>query len=56
TYMLGKNGDSNGCVSFKDYRRFLAAYKRGDIKQLVVVPRLNNKPSSTFASLFSSRS
>ncbi|UWM77327.1 DUF2778 domain-containing protein [Rhizobium sp. WSM4643] len=56
TYMLGKNGDSNGCVSFKDYRRFLAAYKRGDIRQLVVVPRLNNKPSSTFASLFSSRS
>ncbi|QKK23951.1 DUF2778 domain-containing protein [Rhizobium hidalgonense] len=56
TYMLGKNGDSNGCVSFKDYKRFLAAYKRGDIKQLVVVPRLNNKPSSTLASLFSSRS
>ncbi|PDS78218.1 DUF2778 domain-containing protein [Rhizobium sp. L43] len=56
TYMLGKNGDSNGCVSFKDYKRFLAAYKRGDIKQLVVVPRLNNKPASTLASLFSSRS
>ncbi|MBX5194503.1 DUF2778 domain-containing protein [Rhizobium sp. NZLR10] len=56
TYMLGKDGDSNGCVSFKDYRRFLAAYKRGDIKQLVVVPRLNNKPASTLASLFSSRS
>ncbi|PDT14643.1 hypothetical protein CO670_22215 [Rhizobium sp. J15] len=56
TYMLGKNGDSNGCVSFKDYKRFLAAFKRGDIKQLVVVPRLNNKPGSTLASLFSSRS
>lgn len=56
TYMLGRNGDSNGCVSFKDYKRFLAAYKRGDIKQLVVVPRLNNKPASTLASLFSSRS
>ncbi len=55
TYMLGRNGDSNGCVSFKDYKRFLAAYKRGDIRQLVVVPRLNNKPSSTLASLFSSR-
>ncbi|MBX4999652.1 DUF2778 domain-containing protein [Rhizobium lentis] len=56
TYMLGKNGDSNGCVSFKDYKRFLAAYKRGEIKQLVVVPRLSNKPASTLASLFSSRS
>ncbi|MFS2174908.1 DUF2778 domain-containing protein [Rhizobium pisi] len=56
TYMLGKNGDSNGCVSFRDYKRFLAAYKRGDIRQLVVVPRLNGKPASTLASLFSSRS
>lgn len=56
TYMLGRNGDSNGCVSFKDYKRFLAAYKRGEIKQLVVVPRLNNKPASTLASLFSTRS
>lgn len=55
TYMLGKNGDSNGCVSFKDYKRFLAAYKRGEIRQLVVVPRMNNKPASTLASLFSSR-
>ena len=56
TYMLGKNGDSNGCVSFKDYKRFLAAYRRGEIRQLVVVPRMNNKPASTLASLFSSRS
>ncbi|MBX4931316.1 DUF2778 domain-containing protein [Rhizobium bangladeshense] len=56
TYMLGKYGDSNGCVSFKDYKRFLAAFKRGEIKQLVVVPRLNNKPASTLASLFSSGS
>ncbi|MGM4909534.1 DUF2778 domain-containing protein [Rhizobium sp. 768_B6_N1_8] len=55
TYMLGRNGDSNGCVSFRDYKRFLAAYKRGDIRQLVVVPRMNNKPASTLASLFSSR-
>ncbi|MBB3658559.1 hypothetical protein FHX15_003806 [Rhizobium sp. BK650] len=55
TYMLGRNGDSNGCISFKDYKRFLAAYQRGDIRQLVVVPRMNNKPASTLASLFSSR-
>jgi Protein of unknown function (DUF2778) len=55
TYMLGRNGDSNGCVSFKDYKRFLAAYQRGEIRQLVVVPRMNNKPASTLASLFSSR-
>ncbi|MBD9445684.1 MULTISPECIES: DUF2778 domain-containing protein [unclassified Rhizobium] len=56
TYMLGARGDSNGCVSFKDYKRFLAAFKRGQIRQLVVVTSMPNKPTSTFASLFSSRS
>jgi hypothetical protein len=30
TYMLGPNGDSNGCVSF-----------RNEVKRLVVVARLN---------------
>ena len=36
-YMLGPEGDSNGCVSIKDYDRFLAAFRRGDITRLVVV-------------------
>ena len=26
SYLLGPNGNSNGCVSIKDYDRFLAAY------------------------------
>jgi hypothetical protein len=37
TYMLGPNGDSNGCVSFRDYAAFLRAYKQGKVKRLVVV-------------------
>lgn len=37
TYMLARRGDSNGCVVFKDYNRFLAAYRRGDISKMVVV-------------------
>ena len=37
TYMLGPNGDSNGCVSFKDYNRFLQAYLKGEVQRLVVV-------------------
>jgi len=37
TYMLGPNGDSNGCVSFKDYSAFLRAYQAGKVKRLVVV-------------------
>jgi hypothetical protein len=41
TYMLGPNGDSNGCVSFKNYDAFLQAYKRGEVKRLAVVARLN---------------
>jgi len=39
TYMLGPNGDSNGCVSFKDYDAFLRAYQNGKVKRLVVVAR-----------------
>ena len=41
TYMLGPNGDSNGCVSFRNYNAFLQAYQNGEIKRLVVVARLN---------------
>jgi hypothetical protein len=37
TYMLGPSGQSNGCVSFRDYRRFLQAYQSGAITHLVVV-------------------
>jgi len=41
TYMLGPNGDSNGCVSFRNYEAFLRAYRNGQIKRLAVVARLN---------------
>jgi len=37
TYMLGPNGDSNGCVSFRDYEAFLRAFRTGKVKRLVVV-------------------
>ena len=40
TYMLGPNGDSNGCVSFKDYNAFLNAYRNQGIKKLAVVVRI----------------
>ena len=40
SYMLGPNGDSNGCVSFRDYNAFLQAYRNGEIKRLAVVARL----------------
>jgi hypothetical protein len=41
TYMLGPRGDSNGCVSFKDYDAFLQAFHNGQVKRLAVVASLN---------------
>ena len=39
-FMLGPNGDSNGCVSFKDYDAFLRAYENGQVKKLAVVAKI----------------
>lgn len=47
TYMLGANGQSNGCVSFKDYQKFLQAFLKGEVERLVVVPNLGTEPSVT---------
>lgn len=44
TYMLHGSNQSNGCVVFKDYRRFLKAFKKGKIDHLVVVPDLSALP------------
>jgi hypothetical protein len=41
TYMLGPNGDSNGCVVFKNYEAFLEAFQNGEVKRLVVVAHLD---------------
>jgi len=41
TYMLGPRGDSNGCVSFRNYEAFLNAYRNNEVKRLVVVARLS---------------
>jgi len=38
--MLGPRGDSNGCVSFKNYEAFLQAYRNNEVKRLVVVARI----------------
>jgi hypothetical protein len=54
-FMLGPNGQSNGCVSVKDYAAFLNAYLRGEITQLVVVERLGDPPSARTAADWFSR-
>ncbi len=50
TYMLGPNGQSNGCVSFSDYPAFLNAFLKGEVDRLVVVDHLVNPPASETAS------
>jgi hypothetical protein len=40
TYMLGPNGDSNGCVSFRDYNAFLDAYRNKGIRKLAVLTKI----------------
>ncbi|WP_245504598.1 DUF2778 domain-containing protein [Aquabacter spiritensis] len=50
SYMLGPRGDSNGCVSFRDYPRFLSAFKRGEVTQMVVVAALETPPLSPLLS------
>jgi len=47
SYMLGPNGQSNGCVSFKDYDKFLTAFLNGEVDRLVVVADLGGKPAHT---------
>jgi Protein of unknown function (DUF2778) len=40
TFMLGPRGDSNGCVSFRDYNSFLRAYQSGEVRRLAVVAHM----------------
>ncbi len=50
TFMLGPTGASNGCVSFRDYSRFLDSYLRGEIRQLVVVAGSGGAPPNLASS------
>lgn len=46
-FMLGPGGDSNGCVSIKNYDRFLKAYDTGEVTKLAVVTRLESAATKT---------
>lgn len=48
TYMYVGGGDrsqSNGCVVFKQYERFLTAFKNGEVERLIVVPGMEELPT-----------
>lgn len=56
SYLLRNRGDSHGCVAFANYPRFLKAFKRGEISQMVIVKSMKggfSAPKKTLASLFS---
>jgi Protein of unknown function (DUF2778) len=46
SYMLGSNGQSNGCVAFRTYPEFLDAFLKGEVTRLAVVDRLENPPGT----------
>ena len=46
-YMLGPLGDSNGCVSVRNYDRFLKAYNDGEVNRIVVIRSLNGTAAAT---------
>lgn len=47
SYMLGPNGDSNGCISVKNYDRFLQAYRSGTIRRIAVVINVQDTQSAS---------
>jgi hypothetical protein len=49
--LRGRPEQSHGCVAFKDYKRFLQAFKRGHITRMVVVPGRSRRsvPATTVA-------
>jgi hypothetical protein len=49
SYMLGPNGQSNGCVAFRNYPEFLDAFLKGEVARLAVVDRLESPPGKLAA-------
>ncbi|MEJ2626023.1 MAG: DUF2778 domain-containing protein [Pseudolabrys sp.] len=56
TYMLGPSGQSNGCVSFKHYNKFLRAFRKGEIDRMVVVRNLDEAPAQLASLVHAHRS
>jgi hypothetical protein len=52
SYMRGASGESNGCVSFKNYSEFLSAYLKGEIDRLVVVTHISRANWHTASAVF----
>jgi len=42
--LLRRSKGSHGCVAFKDYDKFLKAFKAGKVKKMIVVPSMDKLP------------
>ncbi|KZM48677.1 hypothetical protein OA90_19680 [Labrenzia sp. OB1] len=45
TRLLRRSIGSHGCVAFKDYNKFLKAFKAGKVKTMIVVPSMEKLPT-----------
>ncbi|MHA7772422.1 DUF2778 domain-containing protein [Roseibium sp. M-1] len=45
TRLLRNSIGSHGCVAFKDYNKFLNAFKAGKVKTMIVVPSMRHVPT-----------
>ncbi len=45
-----RNGESNGCISLRDYDKFLKAYEDGKFEQIIVVRNVDEPGPSQVAS------
>lgn len=50
SYLLGEAGASNGCISVKDYEKFLKAYEDGKFNQIIVLRSADEPVPSQVAS------
>ena len=45
SYLRRIPGDSAGCIAFADYKKFLNAFKRGQVSKIIVVPSMKELPA-----------
>jgi len=50
SYLLGEAGGSNGCISVRDYYKFLQAYEAGKFDRIIVVRSVDEPMPSQLAS------
>jgi hypothetical protein len=50
SFLLGTNGESNGCISLRDYDKFLQAFEDGKFDRIIVLRDVNERGPALVAS------